>query len=87
MYAATQSSRSHSGIATTIEDLSLELLDDLDRSLLGIRWDRLLGHEFPPEKGLRAGVGGQHAGQIVPVERSFCGRDADRHSGPGRGEG
>ena len=24
---------------------------------------------------------------IVLVERSFCGRDADRHGGPGRGEG
>ena len=30
---------------------------------------------------------GQHAGQIVLVERSFCGQDADRHGGPGRGEG
>jgi hypothetical protein len=30
---------------------------------------------------------GQHAGQIVSVERSSCGRDADRHGGPGRGEG
>ena len=30
---------------------------------------------------------GQHAGQIVLIERSFCGQDADRHGGPGRGEG
>jgi hypothetical protein len=29
----------------------------------------------------------QHAGQIVLVERSFCGQDADRHGGPARGEG
>ena len=26
-------------------------------------------------------------GQIVLIERSFCGQDADRHGGPGRGEG
>jgi hypothetical protein len=30
---------------------------------------------------------GQHAGQIVLVERSFCGQDTDRHGGPGRGQG
>jgi hypothetical protein len=37
--------------------------------------------------GQGPGPGGQHAGQIGLVERSFCGQDADRHGGPGRGEG
>jgi hypothetical protein len=36
--------------AFATKGLSVEPLDDLDRSLLDLRWDRLLGHEFPPTR-------------------------------------
>ena len=48
--------------AIATKNLSVEPLDDLDRSLLNIRWDRLLSHDFPPDKGLQAGVGGPARG-------------------------
>jgi hypothetical protein len=44
------------------ENPSVEPLDDLDRSLLNIRWDRFLGRDFSPDKGLRVGVGGPARG-------------------------
>ena len=57
--------------AMATENLSVEPLDDLDRSLLNIRGDRLLSHDFPPERACEPALVGQHAGQIVLVERSF----------------
>ena len=47
--------------AITTENLSVEPLDDLDRSLLDIRRDRLLGHDFPADKGCKPALVGQHA--------------------------